>query len=258
MAILKPKLSRRKIKPAKPIIINKSQVSNFSKTLLSKPKEPLFEGKYSKRLTKKMPRKKIKPIKPVIYNKPYLSDYDTRLIKFKHAFENKYGFNIFKTKGEKLHVFLPMTGMSPQGYLLKAFFEQTLPKARVTFLVTPKSALVEADPEFRRKALNNLENHLRRSLNIHDKYFVCFDYIQKGSVQINIMQILNKIYNKEVNYFAVKSPRDRGIPTHIKEPDGSSIRPLQSKAKFKNIIQEHYNAGIELSRMKNFISKLLE
>ena len=125
MTILKPKLSRRKIKPAKPIIINKSQVSNFSKTLLSKPKEPLFEGKYSKRLTKKMPRKKIKPIKPVIYNKPYLSDYDTRLIKFKHAFENKYGFNIFKTKVKNSMFSYKQACLTR--LFVKGFFEQTLP-----------------------------------------------------------------------------------------------------------------------------------
>jgi hypothetical protein len=225
-----------------------------------RPMGPMLKGGYSERLTKRVSRKKINTVKPIKFNKPYLSDYDTRLIKFRFAFENKYGFNIFKTKGQELHVFLPMTSMSPQGYLLKSFFEQTLPQARVTFLVTPKTdALAKTkDSEFRRKALDNLENNLRRSLNIHDKYFVCFDYIDTGKTQINIMQALNKIYNREVNYMAVKSPEGGAVTTHLKETDGSSIRLYHSKAKTKNIIQEHYNAGMELSRKKQFMLKLLE
>jgi hypothetical protein len=225
-----------------------------------KPINPNLKGGYSERLTKRVPRKRIAVVKPIKYNKPYLSDYDLRLIKFRFAFEKNFGFNIFKTKGQELHVFLPMTSMSPQGHLLKSFFEQILPLARVTFLVTPNTDALSKtkDSEFRRKALNNLENHLRRSLNIHDKYFVCFDYIDTGKTQINIMQKLNKIYNREVNYIAVKSPEGGAVATHLKEIDGSSIRLYHSKTKTKNIIQEHYNAGIELSRNKQFVSKLLE
>lgn len=238
-----------------------------------KPITPMLKGGYSERLTKRVPRKKIitekitkdgkilrRPFEPIKYNKPYLSDYDTRLIRFRFAFENKYGFNIFKTKGEELHVFLPMTSMSPQGYLLKAFFEQTLPKARVTFLVTPNTYTLSKSVslEFKRRALNNLENNIRRSLNIHDKYFVCFDYIESGNTQMNIMQALKEIYNKDVNYLAVKSPVGTGAITHTKKEDGSSIRQVHSNSVIKKITTEHYNAGIELSRRKNFLEKLLK
>lgn len=262
MAIRKPLKISRKIKLAKPITFKKSQLSSSAKTLLSKPKakEPLFEGKYSRRLTKRVPRKRIKAVKPIEFNKPYLSNYDRRLVGFRHAFENKFGHNIFKTKGEKLHVFLPMTSMSPQGYLLKGFFEQTLPQARVTFLVTPSRTALrfEKDPKFRPKALKNLENHLRRSINVHDKYFVCFDYSYTGETIINIYQALNKICGKNVNFMAVDAPVDAGVSTHSKTADGSSIIPhsFHSKTKMKNIMQEHYNAGIELSRDKSFISEL--
>lgn len=225
-----------------------------------KPINPMLRGGYSERLTTRVPRKTTKKFQPIKFNKPYLSDYDTRLIKFRFAFENKYHFNVFKTKGEELHVFLPMTSMSPQGYLLKSFFEQVLPKARVTFLVTPKSSVLanNKDLQFQKTALNNLENHLRRSLNIHDKYFVCFDYVDTENTQLNIINTLNKIYNKEVNYLAIKSPEGGAVTTHRKENDGSSIRPYHSKTKTKNIISEHYNAGIDLARRKNFMSKLLD
>lgn len=263
MAVFKKplKISRNKIKLAKPITLKKSQLSSSVKTLISKPiksKEPLFEGKYSKRLTKRVPRKRIKAVKPIEFNKPYLSNYDRRLVDFRHAFENKYGHNIFKTNGKNLHVFLPMTGMSPQGYLLKGFFEQTLPKARVTFLVTPSrlSLDIAADPEVRRKSLKNLEKHLRRSINVHDKYFVCFDHIDKEITITNINQTLNKIYGKKVNFMAIDAPVDAGIGTHIKTADGEHIMRIHSKTRIKNIMQEHYNAGIELSRNKHFVSEL--
>jgi len=118
---------------------------------------------YSEKLTKRIPRKRTKMVK---YKEKYPFDYKPTIIGFKENFDAKFGFNIFKTDGRLLHVFFPLTGMSPIGHLLKGFFEQTLPKARITFLVTPQSQIMSvAQPVDRALSLEILRNNIKRSLN---------------------------------------------------------------------------------------------
>jgi hypothetical protein len=60
----------------------------------------------------------------------------------------KNNTNLIGNQGSNLHIFFPLTGMSTVGYFYKGFLEQKYPKARFTFLVTPKSTKAEYMKEY--------------------------------------------------------------------------------------------------------------
>ncbi len=237
-----------------------------------KPINPIFKAGYAEKLTNRVPRKKIiteqitkdgkktrVPFKALKNNRPDKLIYYDTLKKFKYKFENTFGFNVFKTKGENLHVFLPMTGMSTTGYLLKAFFEQTLPKARVTFLLTPKSDGFRYDTtENIIKLRQNLLSNIQKSLNKYDKYFVVFDHVALGTTGEEINNALNRIYNKKTNYLLMPCVEDIGLRIHLKNAAGTKISEVVSKSKLKRIVTEHYNAGFELAKSPDLIEELVK
>lgn len=223
-----------------------------------KPINPMLKGGYSERLTNRVPRKRIKPSKPITGGIAYDQIYKEKIFEFKNVFENRFGFNIFKTKGENLHVFLPLTGMSPPGHILKAFFEQTLPQARITFLITPKSSELRwgKDISYIHNAKKNLRNHILKSLNINDRYFVVFDFISSGATTKEIQKTLDTIYKQPVNYLAIDIVENDFDRTHIKPASGSGILLRDSFPEFKKKIKPYYNLGFELTRDKKTIEKL--
>ena len=236
-----------------------------------RPLNPNLRGGYSERLSNRVPRRNtiteqiktkdgkiIKRLfKPIKNNTPDKVLYSQTLREFKLKFEKSFGFNIFKTKGENLHVFLPITGMSTSGHLFKGFFEQTLPKARVTFLLTPKTDGFRYDTTGNiEKFRQNLSNNIQRSLNKYDKYFVVFDHVALGTTTEEINNALNKIYNRKTNYLVIPSVEDIGLRIHLKNAEGTKISEIVQKSKLKRIITEHYNAGFELAKNQNIIEEL--
>lgn len=132
-----------------------------------------------------------------------LTNLKTKLIK-------NYGGDIFKNQGKELHVFLPLTGMGIYGYFYKAVIENILPKARITFLVTPKHIVTnEMVGKFYDILLNNFKSHLQRSLNKNDKHFIVIDYINKYNTINIINSTLSKIYSKEIKADIINSPEGK-------------------------------------------------
>ena len=180
-------------------------------------KNPLI-GKYSLMLTEKKPRNFKKMKKPEelfkdiesrkLIEKVYdhwkrekLSLDDNNISEsradfgFKSALWNlrhSFGDGVLKSQGKELHIFLPLTGSSPSGYFYKACFENFLPKARVTFLVT-SSAVAGYTKEEWTQVNANIKHHLQKSLNIHDKQFAVMDLVADGNTTNLIRSALSDV-----------------------------------------------------------------
>lgn len=109
----------------------------------------------------------------------------------------------FKTSGQNTHIFLPLTGMSPIGFFYKGLFEQLMPKARVTFLITPKSQSNMGKGTY---DVSRFQEQLKRSLNINDRCFVVFDYIKNGHTVNNIFsEIRNLMPKEQLNFISINT-----------------------------------------------------
>jgi len=129
----------------------------------------------------------------VFVDKNLKSVFEESIIDFKRKYYSGFGNNPFKTSGENVHIILPLTGMSPIGHFYKGLFEQLMPKARITFLVTPKS-LSNMKGTY---DTSKFKDQLKKSLNKNDKYFIIFDYIKNGNTVYNIFSQIQTLIPKE-------------------------------------------------------------
>lgn len=130
----------------------------------------------------------------VFTDKTLKSIFEESIIDFKRKYNSEFGNNPFKSNGENTHIILPLTGMSPIGFFYKGLFEQLMPKARITFLITPKSQSNMMKGTY---DLSKFKDQLKKSLNKNDKYFVIFDYIKNGHTVYNIFSEIKNLIPKE-------------------------------------------------------------
>jgi len=195
-------------------------------------KQILFESKYAHKITSKKPVtiKKLKhPFEKftsrktqLIVRKILLEYAQTGFISEHYSFSAKknaflilkelkmlqksYNVPTFNSKGQNIHFLFPLTGMSGLGYFYKGFLEQYLPKARFTFLVTPKAQAYIAKGESSSKYL---KEHLLKSLNKNDEHFLFIDFIFAGKTKNLVKETINEIYGSKKDFFSIKSPEYR-------------------------------------------------
>lgn len=181
----------------------------------------LFSRRYSTSITKKVPPKRLKhpceifkskshrQVIKKIYNYFYdLSHEGYRQREFisrQKIIAKRIDFvarKYFKVKDVKnfdqhLHFLFPLTGMSTVGYFYKGFLEQMYPKARFTFLVTPKVR----SSKLHFLNIDNLKKHLMSSLNINDRCVIMIDYMSYNRrTEQNIVSAFEKIFNTNANF----------------------------------------------------------
>ncbi len=205
---------------------------------------PLKNLNYSQNLTKRVPRKLSRMKEPNLEreilerNELYRRETLREVLKRDLNFLEVYRYNSFyrlaivqfefmvkklsKCKdGRDLHIYLPLTGMEPVGYYYKGYLEQHYPKARVTFLVTPKGGHYE----------EYLTNNIKRSFNVNDKLFFVFDYFAHGTTLDSITRALRKIVSnpKVVQISTPESVNGIDTPKNFtKDYRGKEIRPVSS------------------------------
>jgi hypothetical protein len=154
--------------------------------------------------------------------------------------KQEFGNNIISNKGRELHIYLPLTGSSPSGYFFKACFENVLPKARITFLVTPRSTSFSlANKTIKQEMEHNIKTHLQKSLNVNDKQFLVIDLLGKGTTTNLIRKALSEIRGEKTD-ICISDIMETHFRDNYKDAKGKYSMSMSEHLKPK-ITLEGYN-----------------